>query len=249
MQPMGRNSFGSNMLIAATWHHREEMRRIGRTNAQRRWGVQPQEPVLAYDIAHNRLVVSAAVLQAPVLDMEQDAAAQYGSFGALVGHELGRAVDAKGRLVDASGQIRTWWTPADEAAFGERANRLAAQYANYDYPAATALKVDGNLTREGNMADLAAVELALDAFEAAQADPDSAGYESFFRAWASLWREQLSPEAATEAASTQAQAPGKWRANGPLVNLPAFAKAFKCKAGNAMVRKPEEQVSIWRQAH
>src|SRR5690606_23082266 len=29
VQPMGRTSFGSNMLIASTWHHREEMRRIG----------------------------------------------------------------------------------------------------------------------------------------------------------------------------------------------------------------------------
>ena len=248
VQPMGRNSFGSNMLIASTWHQREEMRRIGRANAQRRWGVQPQEPVLAYDIAHNRLIVSAAALQPPVLDMEQDTAAQYGSFGALVGHELGRAVDAKGRLVDAAGEVRTWWTPADDAAFGMRADRLATQYSAYDYPAATGTRVDGMLTREGNVADLVAVELALDALGNAQPELDKAGRESFFRAWASLWREQLSPETATAAASTSVQAPGHWRANGPLVNLPAFAETFGCKAGSAMVRTPEEQVSIWRQA-
>src|SRR5690606_11422619 len=60
VQPMGRTSFGSNMLIASTWHHREEMRRIGRTDAQRRWDVLPQEPAVAYDLAHNRLVISAA---------------------------------------------------------------------------------------------------------------------------------------------------------------------------------------------
>src|SRR5690606_14780234 len=112
VQPMGRTSFGSNMLIASSWHHREQMRRIGRADAQRRWDLLPQEPALAYDLAHNRLVVSAAVLQAPVLDMEQDMAAQYGSFGALVGHELSRAVDLKGQLVDASGNVRSWWTPA-----------------------------------------------------------------------------------------------------------------------------------------
>ena len=62
------------------------------------------------------LIVTAAVLQPPVLDMTQDAAGQYGSFGALVAHELGRSVDAKGRLVDAKGDVRTWWTPADDAA-------------------------------------------------------------------------------------------------------------------------------------
>src|SRR5690606_14608374 len=112
VQPMGRTSFGSNMLIASTWHHREEMRRIGVGNAQRRWDVRPQEPALAYDLAHNRLIVSAAALQAPVLDMEQDTAAQYGSFGALVGHELSRAIDNRGQLVDAAGNVRSWWTPA-----------------------------------------------------------------------------------------------------------------------------------------
>ena len=88
VQPMGRGSFGGNMLIASTWRHREEMKRIGRGNADRRWDVLPQQPALAYDIAQNRLIVTAAMLQAPVLDMSADAASQYGSYGALVGHEL-----------------------------------------------------------------------------------------------------------------------------------------------------------------
>ncbi|HRN62802.1 MAG TPA: M13 family metallopeptidase, partial [Luteimonas sp.] len=246
VQPMGRTSFGSNMLIASTWHHREEMRRIGRGNADRRWDVLPQQPALAYDIAHNRLVVSAAALQAPVLDMEQDSAAQYGSFGALVGHELSRAIDSKGRLVDARGEIHTWWTAEDEAAFAARAGQLAVQYSGYDYPATTGLKVDGNLTRDENVADLAAVELAFAALSAAQPELDNAGRESFFKSWGALWREQLSAETATAAASTNVHAPGQWRANGPLVNLPAFAETFKCKAGNAMLRKADEQVSIWR---
>ncbi len=246
VQPMGRTSFGSNMLIASTWHHREEMRRIGRAEAQRRWDVLPQQPALAYDLAHNRLVVSAATLQAPVLDMSQDSAAQYGSFGALVGHELSRAVDLKGQLVDAQGNVRSWWTPQDESAFSARANQLAAQYASYTYPATDGLRVDAALTREQNVADLAAVELAFDALSGTQPPPDQAARESFFRAWAGLWREQLSPETAKRDASTLPHAPGQWRANGPLVNHPAFVETFKCKTGNAMMRKTEEQVSIWR---
>ncbi|MDH7453262.1 M13 family metallopeptidase [Luteimonas composti] len=246
VQPMGRTSFGSNMLIASTWRHREEMRRIGRGDAQRRWDVLPQQPALAYDLAHNRLVVSAAALQAPILDMSQDTAAQYGSFGALVGHELSRAVDLKGQLVDASGNLRAWWTPADEAAFAGRADQLATQYGAYAYPATEGLRVDAALTREQNVADLAAVELAFDALSAMQPPPDKAAKESFFRAWAGLWREQLAPETATRNASTLAHAPGQWRANGPLVNHPAFIETFGCKAGNAMMRKADEQVSIWR---
>src|SRR5690606_12356161 len=143
------------------------------------------------------------------------------------------------QLVDAAGNVRSWWTPADEAAFATRANQLAAQYSNYDYPATTGLNVNGSLTRDENAADLVAVELALDALASAQPELDNAGRESFFRSWAALWREQLSTETAVQAAATRVQAPGQSRANGPLVNLPSFAETFKCKAGNPMQRKPE----------
>ena len=246
VQPMGRTSFGSNMLIASTWHHREEMRRIGRGNAERRWDVLPQQPALAYDLAHNRLIVTAAVLQPPVLDMTQDAAGQYGSFGALVAHELGRSVDAKGRLVDAKGDVRTWWTPADDAAWAARADKLAAQYSAYPYPGVEGLKVNGTLTRDEDIADLGAVELGLDALAASQPADAAKARESFFRSWAALWRQQATADTARHLAATSVQAPGQWRANGPLSNQPAFAETFKCKAGNAMLRKPEDQVSIWR---
>ena len=246
VQPMGRGSFGGNMLIASTWHHREEMRRIGRGNAQRRWPLQPQEPALAYDAAHNRLLVSAAVLQSPVLDMSLDGAAHYGSFGALVAHELSHAVDGKGRHVDARGEIRDWWTPGTDTAWTDRLNALSAQYGNYDYPGIEGRKVNGTLTRDENAADLAAVEIAWDAFAQALPEADKAAKESFFRAWAGLWSEQVAPALAEQRAGTALQAPGQWRSNGPLANLPAFSETWSCKAGNAMLRKDEERIDIWR---
>lgn len=245
-QPMGRASFGSNMLIASTWHRREEMRRIGQGNAGRRWDVLPQQPVLAYDIAHNRLMVSAATLQAPVLDMGQDTAAQYGSFGALVAHELSRGIDHAGRQVDAAGALRNWWTANDEAAWLARADMLVTQYNGYDYPGLEGAKVNGALTRDQNLVDLAAVELAWDALSAAQPELPAEGREAFFGGWAQLWRQQSSPDVASRDQAVAVHAPGQWRVNGPLANLPAFAETFKCAAGTGMVRKADEQVSIWR---
>ena len=245
-QPMGRTSFGSNMLIASTWHRREEMRRIGQTDAKQRWGVLPQQPVLAYDIAHNRLLVSAATLQAPVLDMSLDTAAQYGSFGALVAHEIGRSIDLAGRQVDAGGNLRNWWTANDEAAWLGRADQLVAQYNAYDTPGLDAVKVNGALTRDQNMVDLAAVELAWEAWSTAQPDAEASAREGFFNGWAQLWRQQASADVSTRDHAVAVHAPGKWRTNGPLANLPAFAETFKCAAGAGMVRKADEQVSIWR---
>ncbi|MHC9084567.1 M13 family metallopeptidase [Luteimonas sp. RIT-PG2_3] len=246
VQPMGRASFGSNMLIASTWHFREEMRRIGRGNASRRWDVLPQQPVLAYDVAHNRLIVSAGVLQPPGLDAGYDTASTYGSFGALIGHELSRAIDNRGQLVDAKGDVRNWWTPADLAAWENVSVKVATQYNAYPYPAATGTNVNGFLTKDENTADLAAVELAWDALNTVQPTLSPAEREAFFKGWALLWREQTSPETAAFNATTSVHAPGQWRTNGPLANQPAFAEVFKCKLGTGMVRKAEDQISIWR---
>src|SRR5690606_27900872 len=196
VQPMGRTSFGSNMLIASTWHRREEMRRIGRGNANRRWDVLPQQPALAYDIAQNRLIVSAAALPAPVLDLTQDTATQYGTFGALVAHELARSVGYAGRLIDASGALRTWWTSDDEAAWLSRADGLVSQYNGYAYPGLEGVNVNGALSRNQDAADLAAIELAWNALAAAQPELDKAGKEAFFTGWAQLWRQQSSSDIA-----------------------------------------------------
>jgi putative endopeptidase len=246
VQPMGRGSFGGNMLIASTWRHREEMKRIGNANASRRWDVLAQQPALAYDMAHNRLIISAAVLQPPVLDMTKNAASHYGSFGALVGHELGRSVDAKGKFIDAAGELKSWWTPADDTAWSLRIAPLVAQYAAYPYPGLREVKVNGNQTQEENAADLAGVELAWDALVASQQDLPEESKQAFFDGWARLWPQQMTEDEATRRAAVAVHAPGQWRANGPLVNLPAFGEAYGCKAGTAMQAKPEQQVSIWR---
>lgn len=246
VQPMGRGSFGSNMLIASTWRHREEMKRIGQDNADRRWDVLPQQPALAYDIAQNRLIVTAAVLQAPVLDMSADAASQYGAFGAMVGHELSRSIDSKGRLVDATGQVKTWWTAVDDDAWAALTDTLVTQYGGYAYPRLDGVKVNGAQTRDENAADLAGVELAWDALNAAQPQLAAPARQAFFRGWAQLWRQEMSRDYAARNAATDVHAPGQWRVNGVLANLPAFAATHGCKAGSAMQRKPEQQVAIWR---
>ena len=246
VQPLGRGSFGGNMLIASTWRHREEMRRIGHANATRRWDVLPQQPALEYDVRHNRLIVTAALLQAPVLDMNQDVATQYGAFGSLVGHELTHGFDASGRLVDASGNLRDWWSPADVAAWDARTAPLVSQYGAYAWPGLPSAFVNGRQTRDENAADVAGVELAWDALNTAQPGLVDTGEQAFYQGWARLWPQRMSGDVAARLVASDAHAPGQWRADGPLANQPAFGAALACKAGTPMQRSPGEQVSIWR---
>ena len=244
VQPMGRGSFGGNMLIAATWHHREEMKRIGRGNADRRWDVLPQQPALAYDLAQNRLIVTAAMLQAPVLDAGMAVPAQFGAFGALVGHELSHAIDTRGRLVDAGGNLRDWWTGAEAAAWDATAQRVVSLYDAFPYAQLGGVKVSGRLTRDENMADLAGLELARAAMMAAQPAGGVEADKSFYRGWAQLWAQQVTPDEAQRRALQDVRAPGMWRANAPAMQQAAFGNAYTCKVGTPMHPQPTQKISV-----
>ena len=246
VQPMGRGSFGSNMLIASTWRHREEMKRIGRGNAERRWDVLPQQPALAYDLAHNRLIVTAAMLQAPVFDPAMPLGGQYGAFGALVGHELSHAVDGRGRMVDADGNVRDWWTGAEAAAWDATAQRVVALYDGLVYPQLPAIKVNGRLTRDENVADLAGLELARAAFVAAEPKGGATADKAFYTGWAQVWAQQVTAEEAQRRSLQDVRAPGQWRTNAPIMQQGAFGTAYACKAGTPMQPKVEQRVGIFR---
>lgn len=244
IQPMGRGSFGGNMLIASTWRHREEMRRIGEANADRRWDVLPQQPALAYDLAQNRLIVTAAAMQAPLLDPLAQTASRYGSYAAMVGHELSHGFDSRGRHVDAKSDIRDWWTPQDASTWETMGNRVVARYSGFDYPVLDGIKVNAVATRDENIADIAGLQLAWEAFSKAVPDADKSGKQAFFEGWAGLWPQQMTAEAATRRAAHGVHAPGKWRTNGPLMNMAEFGTTFGCKASAPMQLKAEERVVL-----
>jgi putative endopeptidase len=245
VQPMGRGSFGGNMLIASTWRHREEMKRIGRGNADRRWDVLPQQPALAYDLAHNRLIVTAAMLQAPVLDEAMPPDNQYGAFGALVGHELSHAIDDRGRHVDAKGNVRDWWGAPETAAWGAMAGKVSALYGTLPYPGLSGTKVDGALTRDEDIADLAGLELAHAALLAARPDGGAQADKAFYTGWAQLWAQQVTADEAQIRARQDVRAPGPVRANAPTMQQAAFGAAFACKIGTPMQPKAEERVILF----
>ena len=246
LQPMGRGSFGGNMLIASTWRHGQEMARIGRHNAERRWNVLPQEPALAYDLALNRLIITAAMLHPPVLDAGMPLAAQYGALGGLVGHELSHAVDMRGRMVDAGGELKDWWTSSEAAAWDGNAQKVVALLDSLPYPQLSGVKLNGRLTRDESIADLAGVELARAAMLAAVPQGGVEADKAFYAGWAGLWAQQLTADEAQRRSLQDVRAPGQWRANAPLTQQPAFGAAYGCKQGTPMQpRKPDELIRIF----
>lgn len=200
-----------------------------------KWAMTPQT-VNAYNgILENKIVFPAAILQAPNFNPKADMAVNYGAIGAVIGHEITHGFDDQGRKIDASGLIRDWWTKADAERFEEQTSVLIKQYDGYE--AVPGKFINGRLTIGENLADLAGLLVALDAYHAALNGKPApiidgfTGDQRFFLAYAQAGRSKEREDALRQRMASDPHAPDRFRIIGPLRNTDAWYKAFDVRGG------------------
>ncbi|WP_201314284.1 M13 family metallopeptidase [Dyella sp. EPa41] len=212
------------------------------------WSMTPQTND-AYNGSLRDIVFPAAILQPPIFDPNADPAINYGAIGGVIGHELTHGFDDQGRKIDADGNLRDWWTPADAKAFEERAKRLGAQYDAFQ--PITGVHINGNLTMGENIADLGGLTLALDAYHAslhgkpAPVIDGLTGDQRVFLGWAQAWRGKLTDDAIRRQVTSDPHSPRKFRVNGPVRNMDAWYQAFGVESGQRLYLAPNDRVRIW----
>ena len=243
-----RDSYFQNMVKAGEFNYRYDLTKVGKPTDKTEWGMTPQTVNAYYNPLQNEIVFPAAILQPPFFDPQADDALNYGAIGVVIGHELTHGYDDQGARFGASGNFEQWWTPEDAKKFEALTGALAKQYDGY-----TLLgdKVNGKLTLGENIADLGGINIAYDALQRASkdvADPKIDNLtrdQRFFLGFAAVWRDQIRPEALKVQLASDPHSPGRIRANGTPTNVPAYAAAFGCKAGDAMVNPEAKRVVIW----
>jgi putative endopeptidase len=247
--PIDRGPWVINVLKAKAFETRHRIGRIARPVDRSEWHLSPATLNAYYDQAANEIVFPAAILQPPLFDPKADAALNYGAIGSIIGHEMTHGFDDAGRQYDEKGNLADWWTPESAARFRERAAAIVRQADAW--VVAPGLHVNGVLTEGENIADLGGVRVAYAALEKALAGQPRDridGYtpeQRFFLSYASMWRMKLRPEALRMAIATNPHAPGQFRCNGPLSNMPEFAEAFAVPEGAPMRRPAAQRVVIW----
>lgn len=252
LKPQG---FYANLEAASRFNYRHDLDKIGKPTDRQEWGMYPQTVNAYYSPTDNTINFPAAILQPPFFYPDGDDAINYGGIGAVIGHEASHGFDDQGSKFDGAGNQVDWWTPADRKAFEARTGKLVEQFDNYrplpDHPD---LHVNGKLTLGENIGDLGGINAAYDALQLALAKkPEEAnrtldGYtqqQRFFLNWARVWRSSVREEQLRLSLNTDPHAPMRFRAIGAPSNMPSFAQAFSCKAGDAMVRPDEKRVEIW----
>jgi putative endopeptidase len=243
--PITRTSYLGNVLTLVHAGWQGNIAALGQPTDRKTWSMPPCETNAYYDPSRNQMVFPAAILQPPVYDADRPQAVNYGTIGAVLGHELTHGFDDYGRQFDGDGRLFDWWTPAVEAEFVGRGTCLANQYAQYE--TAPGVRLDGEFTLGENIADLGGVKLALAAYRATGAQERFADWltpdQEFFVAYAQLWCANFRAQELATRARTDPHSPPEFRVNGVVRNLPEFAEAFHCAAGSPMA--PTDRCEIW----
>ena len=221
---------------------------LGKPVDRKKWAMTPQT-VNAYNGGlENKIVFPAGILQAPFFDPTADAAVNYGAIGAVIGHEISHGFDDQGRKIDSTGAVRDWWTKADADRFNAQAKGFGAQYDTYE--PVPGMKVNGQLTMGENIADMAGVLVAYDAYRKSlngQEPKVLDGFtadQRFFLAYAQGWRDKQRDDAVRAQLASNPHSPPTFRIIGPLRNVDAWYSAFRITDGKFFL-KPEERTRIW----
>ncbi len=233
--------FAGDAGRAAVFESRRQLAKIGKPVNRGEWQMTPPTVNAYYDPQMNDINFPAGVLQPPLFDPKLDDAPNYGNTGATIGHELTHGFDDEGRQFDAKGNLRDWWTTEDATEFTKRATCVSDQYSQYTV--IDDIKINGKLTLGEDVADLGGAILAYMAWKNSTGaqrlkpvdglTPD----RRFFIGMAQWACGSERPEQKRVNAITNPHSPNEFRINGVVSNMPEFAAAFACKAGQPMVRQ------------
>lgn len=245
---IARDSYAANLRRANQFQIRRNWEDIGKPRDKTRMGMTPPTVNASYSSVNNDITFPAGILQPPFFNFAADDAINYGAIGGVIGHEITHGFDDSGSRYDAEGNLKMWWTADDRKKFEERAACVVDQFSSYEVQ--PGLFINGKLTLGENIGDFAGLTVAYDAFmrslKGKKMPAKIDGFtpeQRFFLGWAQVWAGKYTPEAERTQVKGNPHSLPRWRVNGPLSNMPQFAKAFGCKAGQAMVRP--NACSIW----
>jgi putative endopeptidase len=238
-----------NVQRSGKFEYAYQLGELGKPVDRKKWSMNPQE-VNAYNGGlENKIVFPAGILQAPYFSESVDDAVNYGAIGAVIGHEIIHGFDDQGRKIDANGAVRDWWTPEDAAKFDAAAKAFGAQYATYE--AAPGAFINPDLTMGENIADLAGLEVAYDAYHRSLGGKPApvidglTGDQRFFLAFAQAWRSKEREDSIKQQVASDPHSPARWRIIGPVRNVDAWYQAFGVGADAKYYLKPEDRTKIW----
>ena len=243
-----RNDVLANAMRSNRFEHAYEIGKLGGAIRRWEWGMTPMTINAYSNPTMVEIVFPAAILQPPFFDPNADPAVNYGGIGAVIGHEMSHQFDDQGAKYDLHGNLVDWWTPADAQNFQSRLDRLGAQYDAYE--PLPGFHVQGKLTMGENVADLAGLTVAHDAYIASLGGKEpptidgNTADQRFYFGWAQVWRRNYREPNLRQRLLTDPHSPSEQR-TAIVRNLDPWYPAFKVQPGQKLYLAPQDRVRIW----
>jgi putative endopeptidase len=237
-----------NAIRSNKFDHAYEIGKLGGPLRRWEWGMTPMTINAYANFGMVEIVFPAAILQPPFFDPNADPAVNYGGIGAVIGHELSHHFDDQGAKYDLSGKLIDWWTPGDTKQFTSRLDKYAKQIDSYE--PLPGLHVNGKATMGENVADLAGLTVAHDAYLASLKGAPSpvidgmTGDQRFYLGWAQVWRCKMREPALRQQLLTDPHSPCPVRTD-VVRNMDPWYSAFGVKEGDALYLSPADRIRIW----
>jgi len=238
----------ANQKAVGQLEYKYQLSKIGKPLDRAEWWMPPQLVNAVNLPVQNALNFPAAILVRPYFDPKADAAYNYGGIGATIGHEISHSFDNNGALFDSTGRLRNWWTPQDFKKFEQAGQALVKQYDAYE--PLPGLHINGKLTLGENIADVAGLAAAYDAYKAslngkpARIINGMTGDQRFFIAFAQSWLSKMREETIRQRIATDGHALDSYR-NLTVRNIDAWYPAFNVRPGQKLYLPPDQRVRIW----
>jgi putative endopeptidase len=245
---MDANDLVGNAMRSKRFENAYELGKLGGPIRRWEWGMTPMTINAYANSGLVEIVFPAAILQPPFFDPNADPAVNYGGIGAVIGHELSHHFDDQGAKYDSTGKLIDWWTPGDTKAFKSRLDKYEQQIDSYE--PLPGLHVNGKLTMGENVADLAGLTVAHDAYIASlngAASPvidGTTGDQRFYLGWAQVWRCKSREAALRQQLLTDPHSPCPVRTD-VVRNLDPWYQAFQVQPGQTLYLTPADRVRIW----
>jgi putative endopeptidase len=240
--------YAANMLAARAFETKRQMVKAGKPYDRSEWLMGAFEVNAYYNPLANNTALPAGILQPPFFGATRSVAANLGGIGMVIGHELTHGFDDQGAQFDEQGNMRNWWQEKDLGSFSAKGQCVARQYG--DVEILPGRKINGQLTLGENIADMGGVKMAFNAYRTLRNGADKTfvadGFnedQQFFLAVAQAWCSQSREAESIRLLTIDPHSPPPARVFGSLRNLPEFANAFSCKAGQRM--SPTQSCQVW----
>ena len=235
-----------NLNAADTDRMIEDLKKRDCDKSVENWNDGTFEVNAYYYSEGNMMVIPAGILRAPFFDVNRSHAWNLGGIGSAIGHEITHGFDVDGRMYDAKGNYKNWWTEQDVANYELCTKAIVSLFDGQNYMEG---KVDGTLTLSENLSDLGGMAIALEALNTLLENSTEAerkkAYIEFFTSYGISWRNKDRPKKALESLFTNSHAPSQFRVNLIVKQFVEFYQAFDISEGDPGWTDPKDRIVLW----